>query len=944
MYKITDTTLKSGVYNALTAQTREFCHRLSFGVGTGANFLKQIGFEKGITKIEISQEGNGDSSGLVLGGCCASSCIAEFYNPDKTCNYNGKTMFVECGVKYPFDVSYTEKSGYYHTPNGKFIETETIYSKVTNLIPVFEGDIFVYTGRGEDGAASVLWYDANKNFLSGAEYASDSGDHVTTVTVEPPAGAEWVRFQSFDYDSELTLEVSKSSEGFYYIPCGYYKVDKPETDDDWNTVKVTAYDGVDEMSGKWNTNLSMPSTAYLLIKEVADKYNFELDIGSAVLSTMQSRTVTESEALTLTSYTEREVCGFLAGLFGANARMNTVGKLAVKRYAYVPEDEFTVTADVQWQNGFKKTAENEFVINSITSGIDDAVFTAGTGRGISFANPIITEAEISEIYNIYAGASFQPSTCEWRGNPCVECGDTVYVTDKNGKSYTVFVASQDIDMTGGLSINTQCPGGDADISFDTVDERTRAALNKQKTELQKAIEKATDIITQTEGSIFELIPVNPDDPTQGNSGWKLYSAINKNVIMANSSGIGFSSDGGKTMNAAAIYIDENGQGHINANEVVFDNLTAGAIQTGVLKSIKGTAYFDLDNNLFQVGATDYYTQIASGAITQYAFGGALVGGLVPLGSSSERDISLYYNTYSSGEQKVTGVGIHARNPDKTYDLLARFNKEKALINTSLTISNGVITTENGNTFAGLTHTRTIERNNVVSSAKIKVGVGDWSDVYAPIDSKYMIYGGLIFKIYEGKPYYTSTLASTNSVPMTEWIDPKGSTALKISFYYNSWGYAFFDFVYKTKEQIGTSYYYVASDKFLKSTKGTLDQTEGYYSGEFAIPENAALIAIWAKPENAASNYWVGWRNVKGGLYLGAKFSASLQLSDSNDSILSRIDVIDSEGEACGALRIKTQSGTSSLLELGSSELWYDGVGILGKLSDLDDRLSALENQ
>ena len=338
MYQITDNILKNGVYSALTAQTREFRHRLSFGEGSGAKFFKQISFEEGITKIEISQEGNADSSGLVFGSCCASSCAAEFYNnSDKTYNYNGKTVFVECGIKFPVEISYENKTGgYYLTDNGKWVDSETNHIKVTNLIPVFEGDKFLYTGRGEWGGASVIWYDADKKYLSAAEYASEeTRDHVTTVTVEAPEGAAWAMFQTFDFDEDVTLEVTKLNDSFFYIPCGYYKVDKPETDDDWRTVKVTAYDAADDMSDKWNTSITFPSNAYTLLQLIANKHNLELDIESDVLAELRSRTVTEKEATALTAYTEREVCGFLVGLVGANARINTVGKLSVISSAFI---------------------------------------------------------------------------------------------------------------------------------------------------------------------------------------------------------------------------------------------------------------------------------------------------------------------------------------------------------------------------------------------------------------------------------------------------------------------------------------------------------------------------------------------------------------------------------------------------------------------------------
>ena len=474
MYIISNSTQRNSIYSALASRTRVFRQRLSFGEwhvsSSNRVFVADKTYEKGIIKLVISQQGNSDSSGLVMGCCCSSSCTAEFYNLDKAYNYHEKIMFVECGIKL-------------------------------------------------------------------------------------------------------------SDNSFFYIPCGYYKIENPKTDDDWRTVSVIAYDDADRMNGKWSSALTYPNTAYGVLKEISDKYGIELSVSDDILLKLQKRTISEADALTLTSYSEREVCGFVAGLEGANARINTVGRLQVGWFLkHSSEYDIPIPAKLQWQNGFKKTAESAFVINSVTSGINDAVFTAGTGTGIVFANPIITEAEIAAIYEKYSCMSFQPCTCEWRGNPCLECGDIVTVTDRNNVSYTVCIANQDIDLTGGLSMIIDCPSGDADISFDTVDERTRAALNKQKTDLQQAIIDATNKINGALGGYYEIL----DSDSDGNpDGWIIKETQDgsSGIIRANKAGIGLSTDGGKTYRTAITYSGINADcinaGKVKAEFIETDNLIIG---------------------------------------------------------------------------------------------------------------------------------------------------------------------------------------------------------------------------------------------------------------------------------------------------------------------------------------------------------------------------------
>lgn len=472
MYNISNTATKSAVEAALAAQTRVFKHRISFGSLSAAGvFTAQKTIDEGIISLHISQQMNGNGSGLVMGCCCAACADTEFYNPDKTFVYEGKTLFVECGIQ-------------------------------------LEG------------------------------------------------------------------------RSFYYIPLGYYKTEKPESDDDYYTVKIKCYDAVNAMTGKWQSALSFPSaTAYDLLFEAASKYGVGIVISSSIMRTkLRNRYVTAEEAAIFEQYTDREVIGILAGLVGCNARINTVGKLAIGWYS----GSVSIPAELQWQNGFKKTQEAAFTISSVTSGSDDNVFTVGTGSGISFVNPIITEDEITAIYGEISDYEFQPCECEWRGNPCVEVGDMAVVTDRKGKTYSVYIAAQELDLTGGLSSTVSCPAGDAEVSFDTVDERTRSALNKQRTTLQEAIIAASNAINGALGGYLKIGDSdgdgNPDYMliTENANGEAVSGSATNGYIMFNKAGIGLSVDGGKTYRTAITF---NG---INADCITTGKLNADLIDTSKL--------------------------------------------------------------------------------------------------------------------------------------------------------------------------------------------------------------------------------------------------------------------------------------------------------------------------------------------------------------------------
>lgn len=107
----------------------------------------------------------------------------------------------------PFAYKSYPDGGYYHTPNGEWIQTDKVFSKSTGLIKISETDVFVYTGRGGDGAASVLWYDDSKIFISAVEYSGTIEGTSATVEIYPPENATYVRFQSFGY-SESNIELN----------------------------------------------------------------------------------------------------------------------------------------------------------------------------------------------------------------------------------------------------------------------------------------------------------------------------------------------------------------------------------------------------------------------------------------------------------------------------------------------------------------------------------------------------------------------------------------------------------------------------------------------------------------------------------------------------------------------------------------------------------------
>lgn len=389
---------------------------------------------------------------------------------------------------------------------------------------------------------------------------------------------------------------------YYYTPCGYFATEKPETDDDGKTLTVTGYDEIDKMGGKWTPSITVTDTTTLkdVVENIASMHGLSVAyVDTAAQTALKNHVIGVATAAELTEQSERDVLGYCVGCAGMSARINTVGKLYISWF-FSPGStyDYTVTADVQWENGFKKSAESAVKIEAVSAGEDEDVYTKGTGVPLSFANPLISHAEIDAIYTRYNGRTWYPSTCTWRGDPCIEVGDIITVKDKNSKSYTVYVAQQELDLSGGLQSTIISPNLDTtEMSFDSVSASVKLELSKVRNSMEAAIKAATNAINGANGGYYRILDLDKD----GNpDGWECFATDGLQGVKCTYGGIGCTTDGGKTYTNAMT-----GSG-INATAITTGIITGGTngfsfnLETGHIKAsdadltgvfcVKGSAY------------------------------------------------------------------------------------------------------------------------------------------------------------------------------------------------------------------------------------------------------------------------------------------------------------------------------------------------------------------
>lgn len=367
---------------------------------------------------------------------------------------------------------------------------------------------------------------------------------------------------------------------------------------------------------KYDCTLTAYDLSYIMTKSYTQSYVLTARQAVASIASRYGLTVDSSvkEAVSETDgstphlfepldeeLTDKQMLAYLAGYYGCYAEINEDGEICFSWFS--PSDDI-IGPDRVFDGGAYVTEMEERTIVLLESGTSDTPLVApsdANGFSINFENPYMTAEQLNAVCDArIAGdaVSFRIGKVHYKGSPLNNSGTIVTIEDIDGDTATFYIMKRTLEYDGGLSETIECLGESESAIAHGSTSPLQKKISRTLSRMENAIKNATDVITQTKGSIFELIPVDESDPAKGNSGWKLYSTEtgSNNVILANSSGIGFSSNGGQSFNAAAIYIDENGTGHINADFIDVGQISADMIDTSGLV-VGGVGYDSLEEIL-----------------------------------------------------------------------------------------------------------------------------------------------------------------------------------------------------------------------------------------------------------------------------------------------------------------------------------------------------------
>lgn len=346
----------------------------------------------------------------------------------------------------------------------------------------------------------------------------------------PLSGGNFIPYAGIMVDGTAQF----APKGKFYIPSDGVE----KTGNLWLT--ITGYDRMAGLTTEYVPTIPFPATPTQMLADVCTQAHV----------TAPSVTMPDIQIAAPYSGSLRQQLGWLAGLIGCNAKFDATGNLVFCWYA---DNGLTLGWDVQYMDGLELTADGAFTINSLLTGTEENPISVGTGLGITSTNPYMTAEQATVVLAQISGKSLMPCKLKWRGNPAVEAGDSVTVTGRDGKALTVYVMEQRMTIKGGMSADITCYGTeDADYA---VESPTQKKVQRQYDDVRKAFQDATSRIIGAKGGYFEITYDDDGFPT----GWVIRNTPSveddtKMWIMS-AGGLGYSSDGGKTVTDIALTDD-----------------------------------------------------------------------------------------------------------------------------------------------------------------------------------------------------------------------------------------------------------------------------------------------------------------------------------------------------------------------------------------------------
>ena len=278
-----------------------------------------------------------------------------------------------------------------------------------------------------------------------------------------------------------------------WIKKGVYNLEKPVRSGEF--IKLTAYDNFALCYKGFFTALSGNQKIAVILQEQCKKIGIEYAGGADDVTYK----VDSLQGLTII-----EAISVLAAYCGKNAVMDKDGKLRLVWYT----DAGLTISPSRFADPLEMDEEDTF-INRLDCTIDEEhSVSAGTGVGIYFSCPGMTQERITVLYNRIKGFTYRAAKLNWRmAQPDVEAGDLVRVMDNAGNVYAIPLMDFEFNCDGGFYGTIQSKGKTEQEQDTGYKGPLQTKVDRTYSDLVSTKQVITDKITAFEGE-FETINTN----------------------------------------------------------------------------------------------------------------------------------------------------------------------------------------------------------------------------------------------------------------------------------------------------------------------------------------------------------------------------------------------------------------------------------------------------
>lgn len=393
-------------------------------------------------------------------------------------------------------------------------------------------------------------------------YATDWSGAVTVGQCVSAYISVTIPTPSFSLAGENVTHYMGIGDPVEWVQIGIFRIDEESIRTRQGYTMFSAYDKLRYAINTYHSALTFPASLQAICNEVCGL------IGITSTTLPVNPTIEENN---LDGYTLRDVLGFIAGYCGKNAYISPGGALELRWFSSVGYTADGTRANIPY------IGENDFTIGRLICQTQNGVITAGSGEGIYFTCPFMTQARLNAMLSSLSLTYRKADVDIPYGNFCLQSGDIITVST-TGSNLSIPIMSNSWSYDGGLSSAVTSYGvsdyqGNANNAERSVSaQRVHNILESKQAanRVTEEIKYATDLITGATGGIIRINMGGNGKPAE----FLILSngdiATAQRVFRLNENGLGFSQNGYNGPYETAITYD----GHLVA-DVIAGNKISG---------------------------------------------------------------------------------------------------------------------------------------------------------------------------------------------------------------------------------------------------------------------------------------------------------------------------------------------------------------------------------